>query len=249
MFTYKSAPGRPARFVLNSPHAPELAAFYTQLFGWRPGIGEAFTLGGLTVAQVRDGQGGWLPYLTVPGLPAAIEQARAAGASLAGPAGDQPGLSAVIMDPTGTPLGLSDLGDGPAVEVMAENGAVVWMEQKTHQQDAATSFLSSLFGYEFAGPAGPGKVRVVQTEGPAFGGVMQFDGRWAPDEKPHWLLYFQVADTQASLDRAVGLGGTVWFAPLDTPLGRLAYVRDPQGNAFAIVHLSAQGVAMTGGNQ
>ncbi|MBV9204296.1 MAG: hypothetical protein JO037_02575 [Actinobacteria bacterium] len=249
MFIDKRVPGRPARFVLSSPYAPELAGFYTQLFGWRAGPGGAFTLSGRTVAQVRQGQGGWLPYLTVPDLPAAIRQAGAAGASLAGPADDQPSLSAVIVDPTGTPLGLSDPGDGPAVEVMAEDGAVVWMEQKTHQQDAATGFLSGLFGYEFAGPAGPGKVRVAQTEGPAFGGVMQFDGRWASDAEPHWLLYFQVADTQASLDWAAGLGGSVWFSPLDTPLGRLAYLRDPRGNAFAIVQVSAQGAAMTGGTQ
>jgi predicted enzyme related to lactoylglutathione lyase len=249
MFIDKSVPGRPARFVLSSPQAPELAAFYTQLFGWRAGTGGAFTLGGRTVAQVRQGQGGWLPYLTVPDLPSAIEQARAAGASLAAPTGDQSGLSAVIVDPTGTPLGLSDPSDGPAVEVMAEDGAVIWVEQKTHQQDAATSFLSGLFGYEFAGPTGPGKVRVAQTAGPVFGGVMQFDGRWAADEKSHWLLYFQVADTQASLDRAAGLGGSVWFPPFDTPLGQLAYLRDPQGSAFAVVHLSAQGAAMTGGNQ
>jgi uncharacterized protein len=249
MFIDKSVPGRPARFVLSSPQAPELAAFYTRLFGWQPGTEGAFTLGERTVAQVREGQGGWLPYLTVPDLSAAIRQARAAGASLAGSADDPSGLSAVIVDPAGTPLGLSEPGDGPAVEVMAEDGAVIWVEQKTRQQDAATRFLSDLFGYEFAGPTGPGKVRVAQTEGPVFGGVMQFDGRWAADTKSHWLLYFQVADTQASLDRAVGLGGSVWFPPFDTPLGHMAYLRDPQGNAFAVVHLSAQGAAMTGGNQ
>jgi predicted enzyme related to lactoylglutathione lyase len=249
MFIDKSVPGRPARFVLSSPQPAELAVFYTQLFRWRAWTGGVFTLGGRTVAQMREGQGGWLPYLTVPDLPAAIRQARAAGASPVGSADDPSSLSAVIVDPTGTPLGLSEPGEQPAMEVMAEDGAVIWVEQKTYQQEAATSFLSGLFGYEFAGRTGPGKVRVAQTEGPAFGGVMEFDDRWAPDTKPHWLLYFQVADTQASLDLAVGLGGSVWFAPFDTPLGYMAYLRDPQGNAFAVVRLSAPGAAMTGGNR
>jgi len=29
----------------------------------------------------------------------------------------------------------------------------------------------------------------------------------------------------------------------------MAYLRDPQGNAFAVVRLSAPGAAMTGGNR
>jgi predicted enzyme related to lactoylglutathione lyase len=248
MLIDKAVPGRPARFVLSSPGACELTGFYTQLFGWQVRTGGAFVLGERTVAQVRAGQGGWLPYLTVAALPAAVERARAAGSTVAAVPQDPSGLSAVIVDPTGTPLGLSDPGDGPAVEVMAEDGAVVWAEQKTRDQEAATGFLSRLFGYEFAGP-GPGKVRVAQTAGPAFGGVMQFDDRWAPQEKPHWLLYFQVADPEASLARAVELGGSVWFPPFDTPLGRMAYLRDPQGSAFAVVGVSAQGAAMVGGNR
>lgn len=45
------------------------------------------------------------------------------------------------------------------------------------------------------------------------------------------------------------LVGSAWFAPFNTPLGRTACLRDPRGNAFAVVHLSAPSAAVTGGNQ
>jgi Aldehyde dehydrogenase family len=64
------------------------------------------------------------------------------------------------------------------------------------------------------GLSGPGDEPVAEvtgedsaafTEGPASGGVMHFDDRWAPEGKLHWLQYFQVADTEASLALAAGL--------------------------------------------
>lgn len=249
----KHLPGQPAQFVLRSPGLAGLTDFYTGLFGWTGDVDRpegTVLLGDRGVGRLAAGEGGWLPFLAVQDLTQAVQTATEAGATLLeAPAGDVDpdlGACAVVLDPTGTPLGLAEAGGG-GVEVMAEDGAVVWVEQKTHDQQRATAFLTAVFGYGFVGPEGPGKVRVARTEGTMFGGVMEFDDRWAPDETPHWLVYLQVSDVAATLDRAVALGGSVWFPPFDTPLGEMAYVRDPEGNAFAVVHVSAQGAAMTGG--
>ena len=56
-----------------------------------------------------------------------------------------------------------------------------------------------------------------------------------PGESPYWLVYFQVADTDASTATISSLGGTVVQPAEDTPYGRLAVVRDPAGNTFAII--------------
>ena len=49
------------------------------------------------------------------------------------------------------------------------------------------------------------------------------------DRAPAWSTYIQVADTDATLARAVELGATEVDAPKDTPYGRLASFDDPSG--------------------
>jgi len=60
------------------------------------------------------------------------------------------------------------------------------------------------------------------------------------DVPPSWLVYFIVADTDASLSKIRDLGGKVASPPEDTPFGRMAVVADPNGAHFAIIE--AQGV-------
>ena len=47
---------------------------------------------------------------------------------------------------------------------------------------------------------------------------------------PHWDVYFNVEDCDATVARAVELGAGELVAPYDVPgVGRTAMVRDPQG--------------------
>ena len=51
-----------------------------------------------------------------------------------------------------------------------------------------------------------------------------------PEGTPsHWLVYFQVADTDAAAAAAERAGGTVVAPAVDTPFGRLACLADPDG--------------------
>jgi hypothetical protein len=56
-----------------------------------------------------------------------------------------------------------------------------------------------------------------------------------PAIPPHWLLYFQVADCNASAAKAKGLGATYRLPPtfMDR-VGTIAVLADPQGATFAL---------------
>lgn len=248
-----TVPTRPELLVLSTPRPGDVLDFYRALFGW-----ELDLAGGLpddrpvgAAAQTfltREGVVGWLPFLTVGDLPAVLGRARAAGAErVVHPLpGQDTDRAAIVIDPSGTRLGLwSPAGAQQSSPAGVEEGLVVWIEEKTRDQQAAVAFHTEVFGFAAAGPTGPGKVRFLrEPSGSAYAGVMQFDDRWTPDQPPHWLLYVAVADLDATIALALSHGGSLWFEPTDTPLGRLAYVRDPADNAIAVVELAPGAGAM-----
>jgi predicted enzyme related to lactoylglutathione lyase len=58
-----------------------------------------------------------------------------------------------------------------------------------------------------------------------------------PQEVPsYWLVYFAVADADATAARAKKLGGREMVAPTDIPgTGRFAVLQDPQGGTFGLL--------------
>lgn len=68
------------------------------------------------------------------------------------------------------------------------------------------------------------------------GGCLDLTTIPVPESVPaHWLVYFAVADVDASTDRAKELGGTVNMPPTDIPnMGRFAVLCDPQAAVFAV---------------
>lgn len=54
------------------------------------------------------------------------------------------------------------------------------------------------------------------------------------DVPPHGSVTFAVDDTDAVVDRAVELGGTVMAPPVDAGVVRFAALRDPQGAVFSV---------------
>ena len=54
----------------------------------------------------------------------------------------------------------------------------------------------------------------------------------------HWSVSFSVADTDATVERAVQLGGLVVVSPFDVPPVRLAVLADPQGAVFTVSRFS-----------
>jgi predicted enzyme related to lactoylglutathione lyase len=55
------------------------------------------------------------------------------------------------------------------------------------------------------------------------------------DLPPHWGVYFEVADAEATAARVRELGGRVLSEVNPTPQGPMATFADPQGGAFAVI--------------
>jgi len=57
---------------------------------------------------------------------------------------------------------------------------------------------------------------------------------------PRWLTYFAVDDADAAAASAGRFGGDVLFPAQDSPFGRFAVLRDPQGATFNAIRPSGQ---------
>lgn len=91
-------------------------------------------------------------------------------------------------------------------------------------------FFAELFGWQIqeAGPAS-----VIDTANPrGVGGHITSLGH-----EPHnyTIFYVEVEDVQASLDKAVALGGKVVVPPVPIPTGKFAWFSDLDGNTIGLM--------------
>lgn len=96
------------------------------------------------------------------------------------------------------------------------------------------AFYRDLFGWNVS-EAGPDYWLVRGDDGGIGGGLMQTTGAM-----PSYVtVYVSTPDLQASLDRALGLGGKTLVEPKEIPgTGAFAMFQDPEGN---VVGLFAEG--------
>jgi len=233
------------------PDVAAAAAFYREVFGWRPepvpgAAGyEVMQAGGGAVCGVyamgaeRRAAGdppAWLLYLTVDDADARAGRALALGATPVADPYDVPGAgrAAVIADPTGARVALWQGGAMAGAAVVAEPGALTWSELATTDRRAAAAFYTALLELRAEDMEGPFPyTTLVGGEGPVAGVYEPGDGpsRWTP--------YFAVQDAEAAAGLAVAGGGRVLQDPLETPYGRIGVIADPVGAVVAIVQLPA----------
>ena len=76
---------------------------------------------------------------------------------------------------------------------------------------------------------------------------MHMDDSWPAEIPPHWLVYFAVADTDASASRVTDLGGQLSVPPTRHPSRPLRGVQRPERRgvlhhqAFAAAVITAPG--------
>jgi uncharacterized protein len=80
-----------------------------------------------------------------------------------------------------------------------------------------------------------GVYRLMQVDGQAVGGIWAMTDEVPPDVPASWMTYFWLDDVDAGFDRARELGGELLREPVDSPYGRFAPVRDPQGGVFSLI--------------
>lgn len=129
-------------------------------------------------------------------------------------------------------------------------GEPIWYELLTDDIDRARSFYGAVFGWTMAAPpmAPPGaeSYEMIGTcDGNHAGGVLPLTPEMtAGGARPTWLVYFGVDDVDAAVDKLVSLGGGTLMDAMDIPgVGRMAFVRDPQGNPFYLMRGASDGTS------
>lgn len=248
--------GAPCWFEVATPDMPAAEGFYTALFGWSAqhypmGDGShvaVFQLDGRDVAAAcpldpAQAAAGvpphWLVYFAVDDADAAASRALAAGGGVVLPPLDVEDMVrvAACTDPEQAVFGVYQRRSHGGVDAIRERHAICWVELATRDLARAEAFHQALFGWEYsehhASP--PGTYRIIEAGGQGVGGLLRMTEEWG--EMPsHWSIYVQVDDVDATVERALALGGKLCFPAFDAPgVGRIARIDDPTGAGFYLI--------------
>jgi predicted enzyme related to lactoylglutathione lyase len=243
--------GTPNWVDLQTPDQAAAKAFYAGLFGWayddQPmSEGQVYSMamldgknvGAIAPQSPELAAAGappmWNTYLAVDSVDDAASKVEAAGGKVLMPPFDvmDSGRMTFVADPGGATAGLWQAGSHIGASLVNEPGTVIWNELITADASAA-AFYEQVIGLTTATMSMEGEeYTLFRADGQDVGGTT------APQEPgvpSHWHVYFAVTDADASVAKATGLGGSLQTEPFDSPVGRIATVRDPQGAVFSII--------------
>ncbi|WP_037599932.1 VOC family protein [Streptacidiphilus rugosus] len=247
--------GGPVWIDLGSPDVKATTAFYTQLFGWTaasagPEAGGYvfFQQGGKTAAACgplseEAASGSWTVYFGTHDIDVAAKSVDQAGGHVRVAPMDvmDEGRMGQFTDAQGAQFALWKPGKTQALGAVNTPGTLCWTELHTPDTAAARTFYDHLFSWQVKDMDMPGGMTYTTLctadDKDAFGGLMPA----RPGEKPGWRIYFEVADCDATTEKAKALGGKV----LDQPetmsgVGRMATLADPHGAPFSVITSESQ---------
>lgn len=263
------APGIPCWVDLATPTVSQAQRFYSALFGWTTRTAPQPESGGYTfflkndklVAAVgspaTNGQPAiWSTYIAVDDADSVTARVEAAGGQVLVEPFDVPnqGRMAVFADLDAAAFSVWQPIGMPGAELFNVPGALSWSELTTPDPESAKEFYELVFGWQ---PIDQRMGASTYTEwrlgDRIVAGMMPtLDDHWPAELPAYWGVYFAVDDIEASISRAVELGGAVMVPPREVPpgppiqvpgpsdglRGRIAGLRDPQGALFSIVALT-----------
>jgi uncharacterized protein len=259
----ETRPGVPCWYELSSTDPTKSFAFHHTLFGWTksdmdlPTGPYSFlanangTIGALWNMPPEQASSGvpsyWAVYFLVASCDASTARAAELGGTVLVPPMDVStfGRMSVITDPTGATFSLWEAkGDGGGDMVFDEDHAMCWVELATRDVPRARAFYANLLGWTYSESALPmsddGVYAEISAHGTAYGGMLPMDSNWG-DMPPHWALYVRVPDIDATLARAVELGGSVCVPAFDAAgVGRIGMLSDPTGANVYVITLTAE---------
>jgi predicted enzyme related to lactoylglutathione lyase len=247
---------------LTVPDVAAATAFYGSVVGWTfADTGDEY--GGYTIAQVDDDAAAgigpqaaagvppsWTLYFASDDVDATAAAITAGSGHLLLEPGDVGSLGRMCIgaDPTGAVFGVWQAGEHIGAQVTGEPGGICWEDLRSTRPELAVGFYKAVFGLTTEGleEAGPDYSLFFchGTDGPqgGMGGMMG-----EPDGTPsHWIVYFAVADVDASIAAAVERGGSSLAPASDTPYGRMGPVADPWGAVFWVLQLPEEPEAAAG---
>ena len=227
--------------------------FYTSLFGW--GVNE-FPMGPAGTYTIftfkgKDCSAGctlmpeeknfppyWMLYIATDNVDEAAKRSAELGGTTMVPPFDvmDKGRMSIIQDPTGAIFCLWQPITSQGIGVAGENGTFCWADHNSKDRDAASKYYGALLGWTVS--AGPGKdpndYLHIENGKQMIGGMTPPE--WLPEGvPPHWLIYYMVADCDASTAKATSLGAkTILGSKVVEGAGKMSILADPQGAVFAI---------------
>lgn len=247
--------GTPSWVELVTPDQQAAQQFYGGLFGWGYDDNDMGEMGHYYIATLEGSEIGgvsgqmpgmeghpayWGVYLAVDDVDAVTAKVEPAGGKVeAGPFDVmEAGRMSAIQDPTGARVGLWQAGQTLGTQRANEPGTPTWNECVTGDVKTAAAFYAEVLGMGSEeldmGEAGTYTV-LTNVEGRQIGGSM--DLAMLPEgTPPHWNIYFNVDDVDASVAKVAELGGSAVVPAMDVPgVGRMAMVADPQGARFWVM--------------
>ncbi|MFI6013669.1 VOC family protein [Streptomyces sp. NPDC051243] len=247
----RHAPGTPCWVSLMVHGLAATQEFYGALFGWefQPGPQQLgpyvrALLNGHEVAGIgqlppdRHLPIAWTPYLASNDVDLTAESVRLCGGTVGvGPldAGEA-GRMAICSDPSGAVFGIWQTAAHLGTAVTGVPGTPAWNELLTFESVNVAKFYESVFAYEEE-PVVSADLDYValHIDGRPVAGIHGVGNALPRDRGPHWMTYFEVADTDETVAEIVHLGGHVLRPAHDSAHGRVATVADPEGARFSVI--------------
>ncbi len=250
------APGVPSWTDLGTNDPAAARDFYGSLFGWefdispdeQSGHYTTITKNGKTVAgmsgiPVTEQPPAWNTYFATDDAQKLAELVTAnGGAIVLGPMQVGPaGTMLVWQDTTGAFAGAWQAGEHTGAQLVNEPGAPTWNELNTRDLAASVAFYTAILPVRAHDVSdGEFHYQTLQVDGRDVAGMWQISPEVPAEVPPHWAVYFSVADVDAAVSRAGELGATVIMPVKESPYGRFAGLRDPQGATFFAIQAPAE---------
>lgn len=180
----------------------------------------------------------WSNYITVDDVEAMTARAVSLGGSVMMPPMQvlEAGKMSVITDPTGANVSLWQPQNHQGAAIVNTVGAMCWNELYTPDIKKAKQFYSDLFGWTYETDP-DNDYLMIKNNGRSNGGMMPITPEMM-GMPPCWMVYFTVADIEASVKRAAELGGSVHLPPMKVGVGTIAMIAEPAGASFMLIQMS-----------
>jgi hypothetical protein len=228
--------------------------FYGSLFGWTPQDNPMGPEGVYTIFQVqgRDAAAGcalrpeersqgvpphWMIYIAVDNVDEAVAKAQQLGGKILAPAFDvmDAGRMAVIQDPTGAIFCVWKANKSTGIGIAQVHGTLCWADLSTPDPKSASDFYSKLFGWHISAGQNDSSGYLHIKNGDDFIGGIPPASHRKPGVPPHWMIYIQVDDVDATAAKAKEMGASLFLPPTSMEgVGRMSVTADPQGAVFSI---------------
>lgn len=143
---------------------------------------------------------------------------------------------AIVSDPSGAVFGIWQAAAHVGTALAGAPGTPVWNELVTSETSTVAKFYQAVFGFEpEAVVSADFDYQTLHLGGRPVASLHGVGRALPRDRGPHWMTYFEVADTDEAAARVVDLGGHVLQPPREGSSGRVATVADPEGAVFTIV--------------